>query len=333
LVALFSIVVLRAASLRQPATKANPSSGAPEDLRFKVARALWCYRAHAMIWRVAAPCLVGTLALPALLLGSCAGRMPGPEVCAGPDACGKGRACVLGRCRPLGEVPAAIHARRLLFEPRDVAWLGRRERKSRDRLGEVLQLGKGGDGGMLVMRFALELPAEHELEHALLVLEPMPACERRPGTVELELAQVLSPWSSTDLERGRPPKLGVPLRAPSALVTPAQPLRLDVTELVASWLQRRDRYHGLALLASGDSPTGACFTTGMTWGNGPELHVFVRRPEKDAGSDADATPRAQEGAEGSRDAHRRLERSRSHNSRGDNSHGDNSHGDRERDPR
>jgi hypothetical protein len=41
-------------------------------------------------------------------------------------------------------------------------------------------------------------------------------------------------------------------------------------------------------MASGDSPTGACYTTGLTWGTGPRLSVYLWPELPDAGADADA---------------------------------------------
>ena len=76
---------------------------------------------------------------------------------------------------------------------------------------------------------------------------------------------------------------------PDLAATPARVLRIDVTEVVRGWAKDRKRYHGLALIANGTSDTGACFTSGLTWGQGPRLQIFLR-PDKpvDGGADGDA---------------------------------------------
>jgi hypothetical protein len=83
--------------------------------------------------------------------------------------------------------------------------------------------------------------------------------------------------------------MSVPMRAATVSATPARPLRLDVTELLREWRVDPERYHGLALLGSGDSDTGACYTSGLRWGSGPRLEVYLAPKEpKDGGADADA---------------------------------------------
>jgi hypothetical protein len=73
------------------------------------------------------------------------------------------------------------------------------------------------------------------------------------------------------------------MRAGSISATPAQPLRRDVTELVRQWAEHRERFHGLAVLASGDGPGHACFTTGLTWGRGPRIEAYLLPPKKKSG--------------------------------------------------
>jgi hypothetical protein len=109
----------------------------------------------------------------------------------------------------------------------------------------------------------------------------------------LEVAHVLAPWKSSELSGGKRPKLGIPMRAGETSVTPVRPLRIDVTEIVRAWAKHRKRYHGLAVMAAGNSPTGACFTTGLTGGDGPRLSVYLwpedaGMPEEDAGDAGDA---------------------------------------------
>ena len=158
---------------------------------------------------------------------------------------------------------------------------------------EAIVLGRKGDGpSVLLMRFALDIPPERELELALLVLDPLPSCPRYAGRVDLELAQVLEPWHAESVSFGRQPSLDLPVRAPSVQTATQVPLRLDVTPFVAAWRENRSRYHGLALVSAGTSASGACYSAGVSSGRGPHIDVYLRAPPKepalDAGDDADA---------------------------------------------
>ena len=242
---------------------------------------------RAMRQRLALALLAAACATPALAVWSCGGSLPGPQVCSERQTCEQGRSCVLGRCRKDKTIPVSLDAPRLTFPPIDLAWIHGGEVQGPTELGEALVLGRQGEAdSLLLLRFAVSIPEDARLQRALLWLEPLPRCERRPGRVAFEVAQVLSPWRSSGLAGGERPDLSLPMYAAEASVTPPQPLRIDVTELVKAWAERRDSYHGLALSAAGDGQTGACYASGVTWGRGPELRVFLWPEEPDAGSDA-----------------------------------------------
>jgi hypothetical protein len=231
--------------------------------------------------------LLAAFGLPAAILGSCGGKLPGPRICSERAPCGAGKTCVLGRCRVEGTSPVSARAPRLSFEPEDIGLMAGDKALPRAELGPAIALGQRDASALLLMRFAVKIPASSRLERALVVLEPLPDCTRRPGRVVIEVAHVLAPWSSADLRHHRVPKMTVPMHAATVSATPARALRLDVTELVREWRAEPERYHGLALLASGDSDTGACYTSGLGWGVGPRLEVYlVPKEEKDAGADA-----------------------------------------------
>jgi hypothetical protein len=233
--------------------------------------------------------ILGSFVLPGLMLWSCGGELPGPQSCSDRDPCQKGRICALGRCRKKGTVPVSTKAEKLTFQPEDLAWIHGSSIVAPSELGPTIRLGKRGDHETLLMRYAIELPEKAKVQRALLVLDPMPECAPRPGRIALELAHVLSPWRSAELTRGSQPRLDLPMRLADMRATPAQALRIDVTEIVRRWAKHRKRYHGVALIANGASDTGACFTTGLTWGEGPRLQIFLRPDQPaDAGTDADA---------------------------------------------
>ena len=235
------------------------------------------------------PVILCSFVLPGLLLGSCGGELPGPRACSDRTPCGKGRICSLGRCRKKGTIPVSAKPAKLTFKPVDLAWINESGIVGPSELGPTITLGKRGVTETLLMRYAVELPEDAKVQRALLVLDSMPDCARRPGRIALELAHVLSPWRSAQLTRGNQPRLDLPMRVADTTATPARPLRIDVTEVVRAWAEDRKRYHGIALIANGTSDTGACFTSGLTWGEGPRLQIFLRPPKvADAGADADA---------------------------------------------
>ncbi len=226
--------------------------------------------------------LAAALALPAAGAWACAtAEVPGPPVCSERARCPADMSCVLGRCRKPATMPVSANAPRLTFEPVDLAWLNGDGVRARDEVGPRFVFGKRGEEAILYLRFAVAIPAEAELQRALLTLEPMP-CANRPGRVTFEVAQVLAPWASSDVTFGSRPELGLPMQLAEISATPARALRLDVTELVAAWQRHHNRYHGVALRGIGDSDSGACYTSGLERGRGPRLDVYLW-PDEDAG--------------------------------------------------
>lgn len=177
-------------------------------------------------------------------------------------------------------MPVSANAPMLTFEPVDLAYFAEGEVRAQASLGEALVIGRRGHSSQLVMRYAVAVPPEAKLQRALLVMDPLPRCPRQPGRIRLEVSHVLAPWNSSELSAARRPELSLPMHAGDVTVTPPRALRLDVTDVVRAWAEHRSRYHGLALHGVGDSATGACFTSGVAWGRGPRLEIYLW-PEDD----------------------------------------------------
>jgi hypothetical protein len=236
-------------------------------------------------------------------IATCGGELPGPQVCGGPEPCSSAEACLLGRCRPVAKAPVSVEAERLVLAPVALARLSAREPVSRAAESDTLVLGDPAEGeSLLLLRFALQLPATARIEAAVLRLDPMPACGVMPASVELELSHVLSPWRPETVSWTRRPALGLPMRTAPIVAAPPKPFRLDVTELVREWRDHPERFHGLGLLASGSGPGSACFASGLRSADGPRLELYLA-PTLDAGADAgdagrpDAADAAHDGAE------------------------------------
>lgn len=239
-------------------------------------------KATAVLW------LAASFAVPTLLLWACGGAMVGPEVCSQRNPCDSGKTCVLGRCRKNKTMPVSTNAPLMRFDPVDLAWVDGASMHGPSDIGDRIVLGEEGHAAAkLYLRFAIAVPPAERVQRAILTLQPLPSCARKPGRMALEVAHILAPWRSADLGAGKRPKLGLPLRAGEASVTPALPLNIDVTEIVKAWGKHRTRYHGIALMAAGNSATGACYSSGLSWGEGPQLKVYLWPDEADAGADAD----------------------------------------------
>ncbi|MEZ4445639.1 MAG: DNRLRE domain-containing protein [Polyangiaceae bacterium] len=190
---------------------------------------------------------------------------------------------MLGRCREPKTMPVSTDATRLELEPKDFAMVGAEGLATADTIGESIVFGRAGETRELWLRFALDLPDGARVQRALLVLDALPECRRRPGLVSFEVAQILERWSSASATPARRPRTSLPMRAGELSVTPPQPLRLDVTELVRAWRAPHAESFGLALRAEGSSESGACFSSGLSWGKGPRLVVFLWPEEDGAG--------------------------------------------------
>ncbi len=266
--------------------------------------AMWawlCYRAAQPMRKKAIISTFGALAAisAVALLIACAAELPGPQVCSATYTCPDKQLCVLGRCRKASRVPITDKASRQVMAPVDVAQISSGSKGGLE-IPEILVLGRQDDGpSKLLLRFALKLPKKTKLQRALLVLEPLPKCTRLPGRLRLELSHILSPWNSKSVSWARQPKMSLPMAAADQPAVPPKPIRLDVTELVRQWAQHRSRYHGLALIASGTSPSGVCYASGLSWGQGPRLELYLlpkkKKKKKKAKTDAGA-------ADGGKDA-------------------------------
>ena len=256
-------------------------------------------KAMAMARSPGSTALLVALSLAIGLIWACVGELPGPPICSGQSVCGKGHTCVLGRCRQAKQLPVSKKAAVVRFEPEAYVLLRDTEdAEPAEGAREAIVLGgPEHPATIMLLRFAVKLPDQAEIQSALLVLDALPKCGGRPGKISLELAHVLSAWEPQAVSFNRRPELSIPMKAATAHATPPRPLRLDVTQLVAEWRDHRSRYHGLALLATRDSGAGACYSTGLSWGRGPRLEIYLKpKPKKkkpqDAGADAssDASP-------------------------------------------
>ena len=202
---------------------------------------------------------------------------PAAEVCS-PGTCGAGLACVVGRCRTSDASPSPTDTQRLLLPPRDVAILTSRGTSGAGSdLPAVLAFGRAGEGSLVVLlHFTATWRDDADVVGAFLLLDPLEGVVPPSNPIPIEVARILDPWSPSTVSWGRQPRLALPALAAVIRPPAPRPLRINVTEMVRSWKQRRADDHGIALLADGRDPFGSPYSTGVTGGVGPQLEVYVR---------------------------------------------------------
>lgn len=141
---------------------------------------------------------------------------------------------------------------------------------------ELIALGRGAWGETVVLLRFDGVPRA-EVVGAFVVFDPMQGVLWPRRVVDVELATVLEPWSAEGTSWGTQPRLDVPTLAARIGPSAPVPLRIDVTRVVQRWAERPSEDHGLALVARGDDPTGAVYTTGLSGEGGPpRLEVYFR---------------------------------------------------------
>jgi hypothetical protein len=213
----------------------------------------------------------------ALAMAACGKATPAAEICS-PGTCGAGRSCLVGRCHPNDVSPSPADTQRVLLSPKDLAVLASRGTSGAGTdLPAVIALGREGEGNLVVLlRFAATWRDDSDVVSAFLLLDPLEGAVPPSSTIPVEIARILDPWSPSTVSWGRQPRLALPEAATVVRPQPPRPLRIDVTEMVRAWKQRRGDDHGIALLTAARDPFGSSYSTGVTGGIGPRLEVYVR---------------------------------------------------------
>src|SRR5260370_14996551 len=216
------------------------------------------------------------IAVLGALAASC---MPPPRMCARDGDCGPQSACVANRCLGRGTVAAMAIARRLLYAPTDEASI-RRGDGAVQRRG-LATLGQR-ESALMLLRFAVDLPAEVSVIEAYLLLERPPDIDVDPMPVALHVERVTEPWNGQSVSWARQPRLddvGAPI---ASVPSPSgrRDMRLDVRTLVQRWARRSRDEFGSARVAKGDTATGVTFVLapgpGASELAGPRLELYVK---------------------------------------------------------
>lgn len=185
-----------------------------------------------------------------------------------------GGACVAGRCLASGATPAIANARRLLFDPIDVAYV-RAGDGSSDAPPAVATFGGTRDrGATAFVRFAAAVPPEATVLEAYVVLSRARDVDGDAAPIVLRATRVVEAWDARSLSWAHQPRV-VDDGTPATRVVPAAGdiVRLDVREIVERWRRRGKGDSGVAIVAEGDSgQRGVPFAMAP----GPRLEIYVR---------------------------------------------------------
>jgi hypothetical protein len=198
----------------------------------------------------------GACALLAALWCACAPVPQAPGTCAGEGSCEAGGQCAAGRCLARGAPSGIAAARRLLFDPVDLAYI-RRGGGGVPAVPSSAVLGGPGDG-LVLLRFRAELPPGARVLDAFLLLQRAPGVSAGAAPVELHVAPVLEAWDGNGHggpgtwggSWARAPRVGG-RASPVTVVAPGSGawIRVDVRDVVRRWRERPGEGYGLALVA------------------------------------------------------------------------------------
>ena len=203
-------------------------------------------------------------------------------MCSAEVDCGARAACVSGRCVAHGATAAIDTARRLIFFPVDIAFVGHAS-GSRDTATAVVGSSRDVQAAIL-LRFAAQLPSETNVLEAYLLLERQGAAASDPWAVALRTARIANDWDGRSVSWALQPRLE-DIGAPVTRVSPSSgPLvRLDVRALVQRWRARAGDDFGVAVVTEEASPGGMAFALVPVASNdprtallGPRLEVYVK---------------------------------------------------------
>jgi hypothetical protein len=186
-------------------------------------------------------------------------------MCDARSACPSRTVCVAGRCQREGAEPAIVSARRMVLDPKEVAYLRRGDSSSGGAVPSLFTLGRRADGDeLLLLRFEAPLAPDATVVEAYVLLERSDAVDMDPAPMGLFAMRVVGPWDARAVSWATQPPLE-DIRSPLTSLVPAAErriVRIDVRALVAAWQRHDPRDHGLAIVAQNATTTGATFASG-----------------------------------------------------------------------
>ena len=182
--------------------------------------------------------------------------------------------CACARPRP--DLADSPHSVRLVATPNSIAALS----AAQVTLGLPAEICFGGPLGRsaLYLTFPAIGRERGAPQQAFISLSARSGAASDGSSVTIEAWRISSAWKPSELQRwSDKPELAPPYARAELSNSPAEDLRIDVTELLRFAARDPERDFGLALLASGSAGHGVSFATGMGGGRAPRLELFYSR--------------------------------------------------------
>ncbi|HEX7663853.1 MAG TPA: DNRLRE domain-containing protein [Polyangiaceae bacterium] len=144
----------------------------------------------------------------------------------------------------------------------------------------LLVLGRRGLGTRVFFHFEVTLPDKGTLKSAAILLTRSNDVDMAPSPVELHAERIVDPWDARFVSWPEQPRL-IDARTEHAFVRPDGPsvVRVDAKSIVQTWPLKDTNDQGIALVADGETPTGAAFSYLSRTGPPPTLEVVWAYPD------------------------------------------------------
>ena len=177
--------------------------------------------------------------------------------------------------RPKRDSGAALARERLVSWPSSIAYVSS-DRALAGLPGEIRFGGPLGRSA-LYLKFPSEWRTRGIPEQAFLTLFAREGSASTNTPVTLEVWRVSTEWQSRSLQHwSAKPSLAPPYARTRVMASPAQDLRIDITELIRFAAQNPERDFGVGVIASGSEGPGLSFSSGLAGGLAPRLELYLR---------------------------------------------------------
>jgi len=145
----------------------------------------------------------------------------------------------------------------------------------------------GGEGALLLLRFAVDLPPDRQIVAAFILLERAMAVDGEPDALTLHAARVTEPWDSRSVTWALQPRLEES-REVRTRVDPGSGalVRVEVRGIARGWLRRSPDEFGIAVESEGSHRSAMTFALvagatsprdeGARAVQGPRLELYVK---------------------------------------------------------
>ena len=183
--------------------------------------------------------------------------------------------CAAG-CARISREPSAGSAReRWVNTPSAIAFVA--SERAVSGLSSEFRFGGPRGRSALFLKFPSEWRARGIPERAFLTVSAREGSASSDLPVTLEAWRVSADWQPRTLQRwSDKPSLAPPYARAKVSSSPAQDLRIDISELVRFAAQNPERDFGVALIGSGSAGPGASFNSGLAGGRAPTLELYFR---------------------------------------------------------